>query len=147
MSLLKCHIIINGKRKRIQDTTNSKGENLDVTEHRWRALQECDTSWHFILGRFCGFFLHMKPQEFKNVGKQILTRHILRRQHIQLCLVIYMAVYSPPAPRKTDTCGSAHELKSPEVQNWVTLLTLSWLTLIYFVQWMCYWIARSFKPK
>lgn len=75
----------------------------------------------------------MKPQEFKNVGKQILARHILRRQRIQLCLVIYMAVYSPTAPRITDNCGSAHELESPEVQNWVTLLTLSWLTLIYLV--------------
>lgn len=55
----------------------------------------------------------MKPEEFKNVGKQILARHIFRRQHIQLCLVIYMALYSPTAPRKTDNCGSAHELESP----------------------------------
>lgn len=36
--------------------TDSKEENLDVTEHSWRALQECDTSLHFIFGRFCGFF-------------------------------------------------------------------------------------------
>lgn len=82
---------------------------------------------------FVGFLLHMKPQEFKDVGKQILARHIRRRQHIQLSLVIYMALCSPTAPRKTDNCGSLHELESPEVQNWVTLLTLSWLTLICLV--------------
>jgi len=29
-------------RERIQQTASSKGENLDVTEHSWRAFQECD---------------------------------------------------------------------------------------------------------
>lgn len=142
---IKNSIIINGKRRRIQ--TSSKGENLDVTEHRWRALQECDTSYIFILCGFGGVFLPVKPQEFKNVDKQTLARHILRRQRIQLCLVIYMAVSSPTGPRITRNCGSAHELESPEIQNWVTLLALSWLTLIYLVQWMCYWITSSCRPK
>lgn len=120
---IKNSIIINEKRRRIQ-TTSSKGENLDVTEHRWRALQECDTSYILSCVDLVGFFLPVKPQEFKNVDKQTLGRHILRRQRIQLCLVIYMAVSSPTAPRITRNCGSAHELESPEVQNWVTLLTL-----------------------
>lgn len=45
------------KERGFNHTTNGKRENLDVTEHRSRALQECDTHSHFILGRFCGVFI------------------------------------------------------------------------------------------
>lgn len=62
------------------------------------------------------------------MGKQIFARHILRRQCIQLCLVICMTVYSPTAPKITDNCGSAHELQSPEVQDWA----MSSLRLAHF---------------
>lgn len=61
---IKNSIIINGKRRRIQ-TTSSKGENLDVTERRWRALQECDTSYILSCVDLVGFFCLWNPRNLR----------------------------------------------------------------------------------
>lgn len=126
--------------------TSSKGENLDVTEHRWRALQECDTSYILSCVDLVGIFCLWNPRNLRMWVNKYL-QDIFLEDNIYNCLVIFMAVSSPTAPRITSNCGSAHELESPEVQNWVTMLTLLWLTLIYLVQWTCYWITRSCRPK
>lgn len=42
------------------------------------------------------------------MGKQIVAKLFLRRQLMQLCLVICITEYKPIAPKITDNCGSAH---------------------------------------
>lgn len=61
---IKNPIIINGKRRKIQ-TTSSKGQNLDGTEHRWRALQECDTSYILSCVDLVGFFCLWNPRNLR----------------------------------------------------------------------------------
>lgn len=45
--------------------TSSKGENLDVTEHRWRALQECDTSYILSCVDLVGIFCLWNPRNLR----------------------------------------------------------------------------------
>lgn len=76
--------------------------------HFCKALHLCSvTSLHCILAFYFYFFLYIKPQEFKNMDKQIFFKFILGRQHMELCLVICMTEYSPIAPKITDNWVSA----------------------------------------
>lgn len=92
-------------------------EDLDVP-HSCKALHLCSvTSLHCTLAFY---FLYIKPQEFKNMDKQIFSKFILGRQHMELCLVICMTEYSPIAPKITDNCVSARwagVTRSSELDN------------------------------